>query len=70
MDNAVVSNDERDFSKNWVTSSRFIFYVIIFCLLAFVVGCSFQLYKHRWTGLGNPKVPESTLYSPKYTAPK
>ncbi len=62
--------DDKDLSKNWVSSSRFIFYVSVFCLLAFVFGCSYRLYQQRWKGTGNPAVPESTKYNPSYEAPK
>ncbi len=70
MDNKVQPIDEKDLSKNWVNSSRFLFYVTVLCLLAFVIGCSAQLYNHRWKGIGAPNVPESTKYNPTYTAPK
>lgn len=62
--------DDNDLSKNWVNSSRFIFYVSVFCLLAFVVGCSARLYNQRYKGNGDPKIPESTKYNPTYEAPK
>ncbi len=64
------TTDEKDLSKNWVTTSRFLFYTTVFCLLAFVAGCSYNLYDHRWKGIGKPAVPESTKYNPVYTAPK
>jgi hypothetical protein len=62
--------DDKDLSKNWVNSSRFLFYVSVFCLLAFVVGCSFRLYNQRWKGIGEPNVPESTKYNPTYKTDK
>jgi hypothetical protein len=68
MDNNKQQIDEKDLSKNWVSSSRFLFYVTVFCLLAFVVGCSAQLFTHRWKGIGEPTVPDSTKYNPTYKA--
>jgi hypothetical protein len=58
--------DDNDLSKSWVTSSRFIFYTSIFCLLAFVFSCSFRLWQQRWKGNPKVNVPESTLYNPTY----
>ncbi len=59
--------DDKDLSKNWVNSSRFLFYVSVFCLLSFVIGCSTLLYTKRWKGAGEPNVPESSKYTPKYS---
>jgi hypothetical protein len=69
MENTNQSNVHQDVSKNWVHSSRFIFYVSVFCFLAFVFGCSYRLYNQRWKGIGEPVVPESTKYNPSYTKP-
>jgi hypothetical protein len=62
--------DDKDLSKNWVNSSRFLFFTSVFCLLAFVFGCSYRLYNQRWKGTGEPVVPESTQYNPTYPALK
>jgi hypothetical protein len=59
-------HDDREFGKNWVTSSRFLFYVQLFTFLAFVGGCSYNLYAHRYKGKPKVEVPESTQYTPKY----
>jgi hypothetical protein len=59
-------SDDKDFRKNWVNSSRFLFYVTVLCFLAFVVGCSYRLYKQRWKGKPDVEVPESTQYNPQY----
>ncbi len=70
MENVVKPIDDKDLSKSWVSSSRFLFYVTIFCLLAFVVGCSSLLFTKRWKGIGEPDVPKSTQYNPTYTTDK
>ena len=57
---------DKEFGKNWVTSSRFLFFVTVFTFLAFVAGCSYQVYKHRYKGKPKVEVQESTLYTPQY----
>jgi len=67
MDNEIKQADQdREFGRNWVTSSRFLFYVTVFTFLAFVAGCSYQVYEHRYRGKPKVDVPENTLYTPKY----
>ena len=63
---------DRDFTHNWVSSSAFIFYLSVFCLLAFFFGGCYRLYNQRYENSGPEKVTvqESTLYTPKYSAPK
>ncbi|RZK29038.1 MAG: hypothetical protein EOO61_21235 [Hymenobacter sp.] len=61
-----IEEEDREFGKNWVTSSRFLFFVTVFTSLAFIVGCSMQIYHHRYTGKPKVDVPSSTLYTPKY----
>lgn len=60
--------DERhkDFSYNWVSSSRFIWLATLLGFLVFTGGCACQLYKHRYKGKPEVVVPENTLYNPKY----
>jgi hypothetical protein len=58
--------DEREFGTNWVTSSRFLFYIQVVALFAFVFGCSINMYNHRYKGKPRVEVPESTQYTPKY----
>jgi len=67
MANSVSENKEKDFTRNWVTSSRFLFYVHLFCLIAFVMGGCYKLYSYRYKGKPKVEVPSSTLYDPKYT---
>lgn len=58
--------NNNDFTRSWVSSSRFLFYVKVGCILAFVLGGCYNLYKHRYKGKPDVAVPESTLYNPKY----
>lgn len=57
---------EKDFKHNWVNSSVFLFYLQVFCLVAFILGGCYGLYTHRYKGKPNVAVPENTLYTPKY----
>ena len=56
---------DRDFTHNWVSSSAFIFYLSVFCLLAFFFGSCFRLYNERYERL-DVNIQESTQYTPKY----
>jgi hypothetical protein len=57
---------EKDFAHNWVNSSVFLFYLQVFCIMAFVLGGCYSLYAHRYKGKPEVAVPENTLYTPKY----
>lgn len=57
---------EKDIRYNRVSSSRFLFYVQIFCLLAFVFGSCFQLYKNHYKGKPDIEIQGSTKYVPEY----
>jgi len=59
-------NQERDFSRNWVNSSVFLFYLQVFCIVAFVFGGCYGLYAHRYKGKPEVNVPSNTLYEPQY----
>jgi len=63
---------DRDFTHNWVSSSAFLFYLSVFCLLAFAFGSCYKLYRNDYDNSKPEKVTvqESTLYTPKYSAPK
>jgi hypothetical protein len=65
MEHNTVEN-KNDFTGNWVSSSRFLFYVTIFCSLCFVLGGCYNLFKHRYQGKPEVVVPDNTLYNPKY----
>jgi hypothetical protein len=56
---------DRDFTHSWVSSSAFLFYLQVFCLVAFLFGASYMLYTKRFDK-PHVAVPENTLYTPKY----
>ena len=57
---------EKDFAYSWVNSSVFLFYLQVFCIVAFLVGGSFGLWSHRYKGRPEVNVPGNTLYTPQY----
>jgi hypothetical protein len=59
-------NIEKDFGNSWVNSSRFLFYLQVFCIAAFVIGGCYNLYNHRYQGKPDVVVPDNTRYTPSY----
>jgi hypothetical protein len=57
---------DKDFMHNWVSSSAFLFYLQVACIVAFILGGCYMLYEKRYKGHPNVAVPENTLYTPKY----
>ena len=59
---------DRDFTHNWVTSSAFLFYLSIACLIAFAFGTCFKLYTNDYENSQPEKVTvqESSKYTPTY----
>ncbi len=57
---------EKDFTYNWVHSSVFLFYLQVFCILAFTLGGCYGLYTHRWKGHPEVVIPDNTLYTTRY----
>jgi hypothetical protein len=58
---------DRDFTHNWVSSSAFLFYLQIACLVAFLFGSCYMLYTKRFDkNKIDVPVQESSLYTPKY----
>ena len=66
MSHEVESNKEKDFKYNWVSSSRFLFYVQLFCVVAFLLGGCYNLYQHRYKGKPDIEIQGSTQYTPQY----
>jgi len=66
MQHEIIDDKEKDFSHNWVSSSRFIFYCQVFIFVALVIGGCYNLYVHRYRGQPKVEVPENTQYNPKY----
>jgi hypothetical protein len=60
------SADKKEFGRNWVISSRFLFHVQIFTFTAFLLGSCYGLYSARYKGKPKVEVPESSQYTPKY----
>jgi len=56
---------DRDFTHSWVSSSAFLFYLQVACIVAFLFGGCYMLYTKRFEK-PEVKVQESTLYTPKY----
>ncbi len=56
---------DKDFTHNWVSSSAFLFYLHVACIVAFLFGGCFMLYTKKYTKTEVP-VQESSLYTPKY----
>ena len=56
---------DKDFAHNWVSSSGFLFYLQVACIVAFVFGGCYMLYTKRFD---KPEVTiqDSSLYTPKY----
>jgi hypothetical protein len=56
---------DKDIAKNWVSSSRFIFYVTVFALLSLVLGNCTKLFT---SGFKKPvvEVNTSSQYKPEY----
>jgi hypothetical protein len=58
---------DRDFTHNWVSSSAFIFYLSVFCLVAFSLGSCFRLYTQGYSrDRYEVNVPDNTKYVPAY----
>jgi uncharacterized BrkB/YihY/UPF0761 family membrane protein len=56
---------DRDFAHSWVSSSAFLFYLQLACLVAFLFGASYMLFTKRFDK-PQVKIQESTLYTPQY----
>ncbi len=56
---------DKDFTHNWVSSSGFLFYLQIACLLVFMLGGCYKLSTKSYSKIEVP-VQESSLYTPKY----
>ena len=61
-----VSSSKTDFRSNWVSSSRLLFHIQLFAILAFALGGCYGLYSMHYKGKPKVEVPGNTLYTPKY----
>lgn len=57
---------EKDLASNWVSSSKFLFYLHVFCILAFVLGGCYRLYNQGYKGKPDVEVQGSSQYKPDY----
>ena len=58
---------DRDFTHNWVSSSAFIFYLSVFCVLALLFGSCLKLYTKSYErNRFEVTVPDNTKYVPSY----
>ncbi len=57
---------DRDFTHNWVSSSAFMFYLSVFCIVAFLLGTCFVLFQERYKGTPDVVIPDNTKYTPQY----
>ena len=56
---------DKDFAHNWVSSSAFLFYLQVACIVAMVLGGCFALGTERYKKTEAP-VQESSKYTPQY----
>lgn len=56
----------KDFTRSWVNSSVFLFYLQVFCSIALFIGMCYGLWEHRYKGKPEVNVPTNTLYTPQY----
>ena len=57
---------EKDFLYNRVSSSRFLFYVNAFWIIALVFAGCFQLYLNHYKGKPDIEIQGSSKYEPQY----
>jgi hypothetical protein len=66
MSNETNNTPEKDFTKNWVSSSKFLFYLQVFCILAFTLGGCLRMYHQKYPGKPDIEIQGSTKYTPEY----
>jgi hypothetical protein len=55
----------KDINSNWVTSSKFLFYVSVFAILSLVIGNCSKVFSSGFKK-PNPEVQTSSQYKPEY----
>ncbi len=66
MSQEIIEHEQKDFTKSWVNSSRFLFYLQVFCILAFVLGGCYRMYNQRYKGTPKVEVQSSSKFKPEY----
>jgi len=59
------TSTNKDIAKNWVSSSRFLFYVSVFAILALALGNCTKLFNSRYKK-SVVEVNSSSQYKPEY----
>jgi hypothetical protein len=59
-------NSKKDFTKNWVSSSRFLFYLLLSGMFINMLSGCYRLYKSRYKGKPDIEIQGSTKYTPEY----
>ncbi|MDI9357651.1 MAG: hypothetical protein QM528_01745 [Phycisphaerales bacterium] len=62
----VTGEQQYDFTYSWVKTSRFIYYLSVALLVAFIFGNCFRLYRQRYKGKPDIEIQGSTKYVPEY----
>ena len=57
---------DRDFTYSRASSSAFLFYLQVACIVAMFLGGCYMLYEKRYKGKLGAVVPDNTLYTPEY----
>lgn len=58
---------DKEFGKDHVTTSRYLFYLNALLMLAFLVGCSYNLYRHsQYEAKPRVEVNSSSEFTPTY----
>lgn len=65
-DESTTAHEMKDVNYSWVSTSRFLFYVMVAGSIAFTVAMCYSLWVHRYEGKPNIEVPSNTLYNPVY----
>lgn len=66
MSQEIEDNSKKDFTSSWVNSSRFLFYLQVFCVLAFINAGCFRLYTQRYKGKPDVEIQSSSKFTPEY----
>ena len=66
MSQEILEHKQKDIKNNWVNSSRFLFYLQVFCILAFVLGGCYRMYNQRYKGKPKVEVPVSYTHLDVY----
>lgn len=66
LNEAEYLTNERDIRQNWVSSSRFLFYIKIVGICVFLLSTCVALFVKRYPGKPDVEVQKSSQYTPSY----